>query len=100
VRALIKTRKALKALDADASFEVIYAESGKLPFVYTRAKDEQKLLIAINPSNQAVSVELPKDVMPAVPQTLDGPQDAFIVSTETGWKLTLNPVSGAVFKIS
>jgi glycosidase len=100
LRTLIKTRHALKALDADAHFEVIYAESGKLPFIYTRAKEGQKLLVALNPSNQAVSAGLPADLLDALPESLDVPKDASLLQSDDVWKLTLGPVSGALYKLS
>lgn len=100
VRALIKTRLSLPALQADGNFEVIYAESGRLPFVYTRAKHGQKLMIALNPSNRDVSVTLPKDLLKAVPELLDGLDTAKITPTGDGWRLTLGPVSGALYQIN
>jgi len=99
VRSLIKTRQTLKALDADAHFEVVYAESGVLPFVYARAKQGQKLMVALNPSNQPVSVELPVNVLESAPEKLDVPEDAAFERSDKGWKLTLGPVSGAIYKI-
>ncbi|MFW5714059.1 MAG: alpha-amylase family glycosyl hydrolase [Brevefilum sp.] len=100
VRALIKTRHALKALDADADFEVVYAESGKLPFVYTRAKAGQKLLIALNPSNQNVSLALPAGLLDSTPEELEVPEGASLTRDSNGWRLGLSPVSGAMYKIS
>ena len=84
VRALIKTRLSFKALQADTNFEVIYAESGWLPFVYTRAKQGKKLMVALNPSNRDVSVTLPKDLLETIPETLDGPDAAAITPTDEG----------------
>ncbi len=100
VRALIKTRLGLTALDADGHFEVVYAESGKLPFVYTRAKHGQKVLVAVNPASYAVSVTLPQDALSALPEKLDVPDDATLDQVGDGWKLTLGPVSGALYQIS
>jgi maltose alpha-D-glucosyltransferase/alpha-amylase len=100
VRSLIKTRQALKALQADAHFDVIYAESGKLPFVYTRAKQGQKVMVALNPSNREVSVELPEDLLEYEPEALDAPEGARIDRSVDGWKLTLGPVSGAMYKVN
>ncbi len=100
VRTLIQTRHALKALQADAAFEVVYAESGKLPFVYTRSKDGQKVMVALNPANHEVSVTLPDDTLGGQPEALEIGEGSEIVSTEAGWLLTLEPVSGALLKIS
>ncbi|MBQ7431613.1 MAG: glycosylase, partial [Butyrivibrio sp.] len=38
-------------LQADGSFEVVYAKAGEMPFVYKRGN----LIIAVNPSDQAAS---------------------------------------------
>lgn len=48
VKALLALRHAEEDLQADADFAVVYAESGKLPFVYRRGG----LLIAVNPSSE------------------------------------------------
>ena len=100
VRSLIKTRKALKALQADGDFEVVYAEHGKLPFVYTRAKGGQKVMVALNPSNKEVSVDLPEELNNADFDVLDVPAGAQIARNGSGWRLTLGPVSGAMIKVS
>ncbi|MCD7736162.1 MAG: DUF3459 domain-containing protein [Lachnospiraceae bacterium] len=51
VRALLALRHEEEDLQADGEFEAVYAESGKLPFVYRRGG----LLIALNPSGETVS---------------------------------------------
>jgi len=99
VRSLIKMRQSLPALDADAEFDVIYAESGKLPFVYTRANNDQRLLIAINPADRPASVEIAAEVVGAQPIAIDAPEDARFTHRDTGWALTLPPVSGAIYAI-
>jgi maltose alpha-D-glucosyltransferase/alpha-amylase len=100
VRSLIHTRHALQALDADADFDVLYAKSGKLPFVYTREKGEEKLMIALNPSNQQVSVTLPQATFSAMPEVVDAPENVTISQIDNGWQLTLGSVSGGIFKVS
>jgi maltose alpha-D-glucosyltransferase/alpha-amylase len=100
VRELIRTRQALKALEADGNFAVMYAESGKLPFVYTRSKDGQKLLVALNPANREASVELPPEALDAMPDPVEIMQTSELVRTDTGWLLTLGPVSGGLYKLS
>ncbi|MCD8068850.1 MAG: DUF3459 domain-containing protein [Lachnospiraceae bacterium] len=51
VKALLRLRHEEEELQADAAFEVVYAESGKLPFVYRRGD----IVIALNPSAETVS---------------------------------------------
>ena len=99
VRELIKLRGTLPALAADAKFSVIYAESGKLPFVYSMRKDGQQLIVALNPSAERVSVELPLDVFDATPKVVDARDDAACVRLESGWRLNLGPVSGAIYEV-
>ena len=54
---LIKLRHTYKDLQADGSFDVIYAEKEQFPFVYKRGN----LLLAINPSENKASVALPDE---------------------------------------
>ena len=51
VKSLLELRHSHEDLQADAGFEVVYAEEGKVPFVYRRGS----LLAAVNPSGEAVS---------------------------------------------
>jgi maltose alpha-D-glucosyltransferase/alpha-amylase len=99
VRELIKLRHSFQALDADAEFKVIYGESGKLPFIYSRFKEGQKLVIALNPSAQSVSVNLPRHMFETSPKVIDSPENAKITQIDSGWTLFLGPVSGAVYNI-
>jgi maltose alpha-D-glucosyltransferase/alpha-amylase len=100
IRRLISIRHAHQAFDADGDFKVLYAKSGKLPFVYTREKDGQRLMIALNPSAKEVSVIMPQEALPTMPEILDAPDDATISQSESGWRLALGPVSGGIFKLS
>ncbi len=100
VRLLVKTRHELDALDADAHFEVVYAKDGALPFVYSMTKLGQKVLIALNPSNRAVSLQLPENLKETEPVTITKVDDSAISRTTSGWELTLGPVSGALYRVS
>jgi glycosidase len=51
VRQLIALRQAHPALSAYGSFEPVYAEAGKLPFIYMRQSGSEKLLVALNPAD-------------------------------------------------
>jgi len=95
VRALTRLRLKYTTLQADADFEVVYGDSVKLPFVYTRTKGEQKLLIALNPANREVSVDLPFSSL----EILDAPAETCIAPSADGCTLTLSPVSGGIFKV-
>ena len=99
VRSLIKMRHSYTALDADAAFTTVHAESGKLPFVYKRAKDGQRLLVGVNPAGYPAQVVLPADTLTTEPAAVDVPDGASFTHTAAGWVLVLPPVSGAVYQI-
>jgi glycosidase len=99
VRSLIGTRKTLKALQADGDFEVVYAEHGKLPFVYMRSGGGQKVMVALNPSNTEVSVDLPESLDSAAFEALDVPESVQVQRSGRRWTLTLGPVTGAMYKV-
>ena len=56
VKDLITLRHEKKDLQADGSFEVVYAEKEKFPFIYKRGN----LIIAVNPSEEQAGI--PNDV--------------------------------------
>jgi maltose alpha-D-glucosyltransferase/alpha-amylase len=57
VRTMVAIRKAHPALQASASFDVLFAQPGKYPLVYQRQDEQDCFIIAVNPSSQAVEVE-------------------------------------------
>ncbi len=99
VRALIALRKAHPALRASGEFEVVYAEGGRLPFVYKRSLDGETILVALNPAGRPAEVILPAGTLSQKPETLFGPGEAMVKSGD-GWKLTLPGVSGGAYRIS
>ena len=99
VRTLINLRHEQVALGADAELSIVYAESGKLPFVYSREKQGQRLLVAVNPAGYPVSVIIPNETVTAEPSALDAPAGASMTRSDGGWTLSLPPVSGAIFQI-
>ncbi len=86
VKALLALRHAEEDLQADAEFVPVYAESGKLPFVYRRGN----LLLAVNPSGSTVTA----------PVDADGRKEIFAIGTATAkdGTLTLGPQSFVVLK--
>jgi maltose alpha-D-glucosyltransferase/alpha-amylase len=96
-RQLVQIRTLYDSLNTDGNFDVLYAESGKLPFVYSRGDEAQKILIAINPSNREVHIELSHDQVKGNPEPIDIPNGAVLRQTSTGWYLSLPPVSGAIY---
>jgi maltose alpha-D-glucosyltransferase/alpha-amylase len=98
VRALIALRKSHPALCASGGFEVVYAESGRCPFVYRRSSDSETILVAANPSDRPVAVDLPADSVRGTPATLYGVEGALIRAAGS-WKLTLPGVSGGAYLV-
>ena len=97
VRRLIALRQTHPALCASGSFEPVYAEAGRLPFVYLRQQGEEKILVAINPANQPCQVSLDLKIS-AQPEWLYGQADAFRQAGSQG-RLQLAGASGAVYRL-
>jgi glycosidase len=95
VRQLAALRRAQLTLQASSGFEVIYAEPGRNPFVYLRSNGSERFLVAINPCDAAVSIELPIQLEANAFNTLYGPSGA-LAQKEQHWELNLPPVSGGV----
>lgn len=57
-RSLLRLRRQHPALANGADFEVVYAEKEKYPFIYLRTDGDEKILVAVNPSNTECSVPL------------------------------------------
>lgn len=96
VRRLIALRQAHPALCASASFEPLYAEAGKLPFVYRRQLGQENMLVALNPADRPCEVTLDSTLFNRPPETLYGQSDAFTRSID-GWTLRLPGISGGVY---
>jgi glycosidase len=98
VRRIIALRQAHPALCASSSFEPVYADADKLPFVYMRQAENEKLLVALNPANQPCDVMLDGALFERLPETLYGEQDAF-TRVGTQWRLHLHGIQGGVFRL-
>jgi maltose alpha-D-glucosyltransferase/alpha-amylase len=105
VRALIALRQAHPALQASGTFTAVVARAGELPFVYERAKGDERILVAVNPAALPCEVRLPEGVgvnaaqeLAGIDRTLAGEPDALRVD-ERGWSVKLPPVSYAVVKL-
>jgi glycosidase len=98
IRQLIALRQAQPALCASGSFEPVYAEAGKLPFVYMRQSGDEKLLVALNPANQPCEVRLDGSLSAQLPERLYGEPDVF-KRQGTQWRLHLPGVSGGVYRV-
>ena len=77
VRQLIALRQAHPALCASGAFEPVYAEAGKLPFVYKRQSGDETILVALNPSGQPCEVHLDASLSAQTPEVLYGAGETF-----------------------
>ena len=98
VRRLIALRRAHPALCASGSFEPLYAEAGKLPFVFQRRLGEEIVLVALNPAEQPCAVSLGGALSKHPPETLYGEKDVF-TRTDDGWSLQLEGISGGIYRL-
>jgi maltose alpha-D-glucosyltransferase/alpha-amylase len=96
VRSLIALRKAHPAMCASGEFIPVYARPGHYPFVYQRTRDDESLVVALNPADREVEVELPAGLFTAPARTLWGQEGALRMEAG-GWKLRLPGVSGGVY---
>jgi len=92
VRRLIALRHANPSLDNLGGFEPLYAEQNKFPFVYRRTGGPRDFIICVNPTGTAQTCEV-KALCGAHPVLTNG-------ATHEGSKLTMPPVSYAVFDSS
>ena len=97
IRALIALRRSHPGLQADAGWRLLYAERGRMPIVYERSKDEERLVVAINPTLQPVSTVLALEGVKAVPRALWGYPDAFRLEGQA-WQIALPPASGGIYR--
>lgn len=61
IKVLLAFKKSHKALDNDSSFSLVETKDYS-PIVYIREKDDEKLLIVINPSNKAYTLSYALDL--------------------------------------
>jgi glycosidase len=98
LRRLIDLRRTRPALQADAEWQVLYAARGRMPIVYERRKDGERLVIAINPTLQPARVRLAVDGMNTIPQAVWGCPDAFRADGDA-WIIDLPPAAGGIFRL-
>lgn len=98
VRRLVQLRKQHPALCASGQFEPLYAEPGQYPLVYRRSDGKEGILVALNPTAQAVEVAVPNLDTSAPPRALFGPADAW-AQENARWRLRLPAVSAGVYQL-
>ncbi len=57
-RRLLKLRRDRLPLNNIGKFEVLYAEAGRVPFVYQRMLGDKRVVVAINPTSHSCSLSL------------------------------------------
>ncbi|MDO5346449.1 MAG: alpha-amylase family glycosyl hydrolase [Lachnospiraceae bacterium] len=62
IQKLTKIRRAFPALCASGDIRFVYCEPEKYPLVYLRSADNQKILVALNPSAEGVSCPCPYEM--------------------------------------
>jgi glycosidase len=95
VRTLVAIRKTYPALQASASFEVMFAQPGKYPLVYQRQDEQDCFIIAVNPSSQTVEVEFAYPSI-AHSQVIYGVGQALTPQSDT-LKVRLPGISGGIY---
>jgi glycosidase len=98
VRNLIALRKSQPALCATGDFDVVYAQAGMYPFVYSRSQDGETILVALNPSYLPVKVKLPLSITHHQPTLLYGCPSAVTAACD-GWVLKLPGVCGGIYRL-
>ncbi|MBK8475072.1 MAG: alpha-glucosidase C-terminal domain-containing protein [Opitutaceae bacterium] len=96
---LIALRKAHPSLAASGDFQVLVAEKDRWPFVFRRAKGDEVIVVALNPTDQAVTATLPAAVVAQSLVPLAGTSDTFRREGDT-WLVTLPPVSYTVVRVA
>ncbi len=100
VRALIALRKAHPALAAGAAFRPLYAEAGKLPFVYERcaADGSERIVVALNPSAAEAAVAVPSEGCQVV-EMLYGTEGGLSCAAD-GLAVRLPAVSAGIYRVA
>jgi maltose alpha-D-glucosyltransferase/alpha-amylase len=98
VRGLISLRRSRPALRADAGWNLLYAERGRMPIVYERHKGGERLVVATNPTLQPASTVLVLEGVKSAPQMLWGYPGAFCPEGKA-WRIELPPASGGIYWI-
>ncbi|MFZ2095589.1 MAG: alpha-amylase family glycosyl hydrolase [Anaerolineales bacterium] len=97
VNKLVAIRKTFPALQASASFDVLYADAGKYPLIYKRSREGDVFIIAVNPAAYPVEVEI-NALSASLPQTIYGSEGVFTQQNDN-WKISLSGISGGIYQV-
>ena len=96
VRRLANLRRQHPALGGDGEFKPLFAEANRYPLIYQRKLDGETIIVAVNPSGEAVDVKIRIPDCECDPVTLD----ARGVTLECGkakWTVRMEGVSYGIF---
>lgn len=97
VRTLLRLRKRVPALGADASWRLVSSLDQPYPMVYERKLGNERCYVVLNPSGNAVKVTLPAEA--SKPELIGGSyQKCTYKQTKKGDVVSISPVSAAIFK--
>ena len=97
VRTLLRLRKRVPALGADASWRLVSSLDQPYPMVYERKLGNERCYVVLNPSGKAVKVTLPAEA--SKPELIGGSyQKCTYKQTKKGDVVSISPVSAAIFK--
>ncbi len=97
VRTLLRLRKKVPALGADASWRLVSSLDQPYPMVYERKLGNERCYVVLNPSGKAVKVTLPAEA--SKPELIGGGyQKCTYKQTKKGDVVSISPVSAAIFK--
>ena len=97
VRGLLRLRKEVKALGADASWRLVSSLEQPYPMVYERKLGTERCYVVINPSAKAVSVTLPTEA--AKPELIGGNyKKCSYKQGRKGDTINISATSAAIFK--
>ena len=97
VRTLVKLRRDVKALGADASWKLVSSLDQPYPMVYERMWRGERCWVVLNPSGKQVSVTLPKEL--SKPELIGGNyKKCTYKQTKKGDTIQLSAVSAAIFR--
>ncbi len=97
-RRLITLRYSEPALSAYAEFVPLFAQEGKYPFIYARAKGSNVILVMLNPANRRSTAEFTLDVPFGKPSLLAG-REAEITHRGTSVSVAMSGRSYAIYKV-
>ena len=97
VRGMLKLRKDVKALGADAEWRLVSSLDQPYPMVYERRLGNERCYVVLNPSAKAVKVTLPTEA--SQPALIGGSYGKCTYKqTKKGDVISISPVSSAIFK--